>query len=56
MFLHAYRLRLTHPATGETLQFEAPLPADCRRFVNQLSEQRNQQPQSETDTHGSTAV
>jgi 23S rRNA pseudouridine955/2504/2580 synthase len=56
MFLHAYRLKLTHPATGETLQFDAPLPADCRRFVNQLSEQRNQQHQSETDTHGSTAV
>ena len=32
MFLHAFRLKLTHPATGETLQVEAPLPAECRRL------------------------
>jgi 23S rRNA pseudouridine955/2504/2580 synthase len=36
MFLHAYRLKITHPATGEPLQFEAPLPAECRRFIEQL--------------------
>ncbi|MFL9872706.1 RluA family pseudouridine synthase [Paraburkholderia megapolitana] len=42
MFLHAYRLKLTHPATGATLQFEAPLPADCRRFVDQLRALRDQ--------------
>jgi 23S rRNA pseudouridine955/2504/2580 synthase len=36
MFLHAYRLKLTHPATGETLQCEAPLPVECRRFIEQL--------------------
>jgi 23S rRNA pseudouridine955/2504/2580 synthase len=41
MFLHAYRLRITHPATGEPLQFDAPLPADCRRFLEQLTELRN---------------
>jgi 23S rRNA pseudouridine1911/1915/1917 synthase len=26
--LHAWRLGLAHPATGEALRFEAPLPAD----------------------------
>ncbi|WP_084170044.1 RluA family pseudouridine synthase [Paraburkholderia ferrariae] len=40
MFLHAYRLKLAHPITGETLQFEAPLPAECRRFVESLRAQR----------------
>ncbi|WP_043202203.1 RluA family pseudouridine synthase [Paraburkholderia acidipaludis] len=41
MFLHAYRLKLVHPITGETLQFEAPLPAECRRFVESLRAQRD---------------
>jgi 23S rRNA pseudouridine955/2504/2580 synthase len=41
MFLHAYRLKLAHPITGETLQFEAPLPAECRRFVETLRARRD---------------
>ncbi len=36
MFLHAYRLTLTHPATGAPLTVHAPLPADCERFLQQL--------------------
>ena len=28
--LHAYRLGLVHPASGEAMQWEAPLPADMR--------------------------
>jgi 23S rRNA pseudouridine955/2504/2580 synthase len=75
MFLHAHRLKLTHPSTGETLQVEAPLPADCRRFIGQLADmarnlresqggahgtdpgtQQDTQPQTETGTHGSTAI
>ncbi len=36
MFLHAYRLKITYPATGEPLQFEAPLPAECKCFIEQL--------------------
>jgi 23S rRNA pseudouridine955/2504/2580 synthase len=56
MFLHAYRLKLTHPATGDTLQFEAPLPADCKRFIAQLSEAAgagtHEQSQTETKSHG----
>ena len=51
MFLHAYRLKLTHPATGAPLQFEAPLPAECRRFIAQLNELRNGS-NPETTPHG----
>jgi 23S rRNA pseudouridine955/2504/2580 synthase len=61
MFLHAYRLKITHPATGETLQFEARLPDECRRFITQLTELNGQNPSrtssnNETHTHGSTAI
>lgn len=31
--LHAWRLKLRHPAGGEELSFEAPLPEDFRRYV-----------------------
>jgi len=47
MFLHAYRLKITHPITGATLQFEAPLPAECRRFVDALRARRET---GQTDT------
>jgi 23S rRNA pseudouridine955/2504/2580 synthase len=33
MFLHAARLSLRHPETGETLEFKSPLPADLERFA-----------------------
>ena len=32
--LHSYRLCLTHPVTGEELEFTAPLPEDMRRIVD----------------------
>ncbi|SMG15332.1 RluA family pseudouridine synthase [Paraburkholderia susongensis] len=51
MFLHAYRLKLTHPATGAPLQLEAPLPADCRGFIAQLNELRTGS-NPETTPHG----
>jgi 23S rRNA pseudouridine1911/1915/1917 synthase len=35
--LHATRLRLRHPATGERLEFEAPPPADFAAFWESLS-------------------
>lgn len=41
MFLHAFRLRLSHPLTGEPLEFEAPLPDECRRFLDQLTDLRD---------------
>ncbi len=35
-FLHAMRLRLTHPESGESLEFEAPLPADLEGWLTRL--------------------
>ncbi|HTJ92054.1 MAG TPA: RluA family pseudouridine synthase [Pararobbsia sp.] len=40
MFLHAYQLRLTHPATNDALELQAPLPAECRQFLDQLQEEQ----------------
>ncbi len=34
--LHAWRLAVTHPRTGERLSWEAPLPEDFQRVVNSL--------------------
>lgn len=34
--LHAHRLGFRHPATGQTLEFEAPLPADMARTLEAL--------------------
>jgi 23S rRNA pseudouridine955/2504/2580 synthase len=36
MFLHARYLRLAHPATGEPLVLEAPLPPDCDTLLSAL--------------------
>jgi 23S rRNA pseudouridine955/2504/2580 synthase len=33
MFLHAWRLRFTHPKSGETVEVESALPADLASFV-----------------------
>ena len=33
MFLHARRLRFTHPATGAEMTVEAPLPPECAKLV-----------------------
>jgi 23S rRNA pseudouridine1911/1915/1917 synthase len=35
-FLHAERLALTQPRTGEPLQFEAPLPDDLRSVLDEI--------------------
>lgn len=40
MFLHAFRLRLQHPVTGEALDIEAPLPDECVRLLAALEPQR----------------
>jgi 23S rRNA pseudouridine1911/1915/1917 synthase len=34
--LHAFRLRFAHPASGEAMQFEAPLPEDMRALIAAL--------------------
>ena len=36
MFLHARRLRLQHPASGEVLELAAPLPAECESLLTSL--------------------
>jgi len=36
MFLHARRLRFEHPATGEVIELEAPLPAECEALLKVL--------------------
>jgi 23S rRNA pseudouridine1911/1915/1917 synthase len=35
-FLHAWRLALVHPATGETMEWTAPLPADLQQLLDGL--------------------
>jgi len=36
MFLHAWRLDIPHPLTGEALQLQAQLPQECRRVLEIL--------------------
>ena len=36
MFLHAARLRFTHPVTGEQLDIQAPMPEDCAALLKVL--------------------
>jgi len=38
MFLHARRLVFDHPASGERMTLEAPLPAECVRLLGVLCE------------------
>jgi 23S rRNA pseudouridine1911/1915/1917 synthase len=35
-FLHAAELRFVHPATNETVEFQAPLPPELGRVLKQL--------------------
>jgi len=35
--LHALSVRFAHPASGETMSFEAPMPKDMRAAIAQLS-------------------
>ena len=39
MFLHAHQLTFAHPATGAPVTLNAPLPADCMRFLESLESQ-----------------
>jgi len=36
MFLHARRLSFVHPASGEPVALEAPLPDACGRLLQAL--------------------
>lgn len=39
--LHAQRLSVTHPATGERMTFDAPLPDDLRHVLDELRQHGN---------------
>lgn len=47
MFLHAYQTIITHPDSGATLQFEAPLPAELESTITYLNTPVNK-PHAET--------
>ena len=32
--LHAWKLGLRHPVTGEMMKWEAPMPKDMEEFIN----------------------
>jgi 23S rRNA pseudouridine955/2504/2580 synthase len=37
MFLHAWRLQFTHPASGERVELIAPLPPELERFIHETA-------------------
>ena len=39
--LHAHQLKLTHPVTGDSLQFESPLPSDMETLLSTSSDPKN---------------
>ena len=39
--LHAHRLRLAHPTSGQPLEFTAPLPDDLARVLDELRQWRS---------------
>jgi len=52
MFLHAARLTLAHPITGETLELASPLPADLEKFSQRwMNEPKSGGTQMNTDEH-----
>jgi len=38
MFLHAWKLDMPHPLTGDRLELEAPLPLTCTRILQRLEQ------------------
>lgn len=42
MFLHAWKMRLPHPASGEVMALEAPLPEALAGFLHKLSTKETQ--------------
>jgi 23S rRNA pseudouridine955/2504/2580 synthase len=41
MFLHAHQITFTHPETGTQVTINAPLPAECERFLVSLGKPLN---------------
>lgn len=44
MFLHAYQITFQHPETGKAMTLQAPLPADCERFLVSLGKPTVERP------------
>jgi 23S rRNA pseudouridine955/2504/2580 synthase len=44
MFLHAHQITFTHPETGKDVTINAPLPAECERFLVSLGKPLNTAP------------
>jgi len=42
MFLHAWKIRFSHPLSGDEMQLEAPLPTALESFVLQISNSESQ--------------
>jgi 23S rRNA pseudouridine955/2504/2580 synthase len=42
MFLHACKIRFPHPACGEPLALEAPLPPALAAFLERLAKEEKQ--------------
>ena len=42
MFLHAWKMRMPHPITGDELALEAPLPEALQRFLQQTAAKEKQ--------------
>lgn len=40
MFLHARRLRFTHPDSGAVIELESPMPAECKVLIHALAQAR----------------
>lgn len=41
MFLHACRITFSHPASGDAVTIEAPLPPECERFLRSMETGRD---------------
>jgi 23S rRNA pseudouridine1911/1915/1917 synthase len=36
--LHAWKLKIPHPATGELMSFESPIPDDFQQIIDEMKE------------------
>lgn len=52
VFLHAYLLYLTHPVTGEKMEFTAPLFDDMKAYLAKYFDEKEVSQKSDTDTLG----
>ncbi len=51
MFLHAWKLELQHPVTGERLRLEAPLPEELEAVLSRMNLAMNGGPRATAEEH-----